>query len=80
MADQMSDETCCVADDRSELASSNHKCRAASRSPGAQDTLNFWREPLAEARAHKRLSDPNRAEIEGLVAGLQALVAAHQGA
>jgi hypothetical protein len=46
--------------------------------PVHKDTLEFWRELLAEARAHKRLSDPNRAEIEGLVAQLQALVVAHE--
>ena len=46
--------------------------------PVHKDTLEFWRELLAEARAHKRLSDPNRAEIEDLVAELQALVAAHE--
>jgi hypothetical protein len=43
-----------------------------------KDTLEFWRELLAEARAQKRLSDPNRAEVERLVAELQALVAAHE--
>jgi hypothetical protein len=46
--------------------------------PVHKDTLEFWRELLAEARAHKRLSDPNRAAIEDLVAKLQTLVAAHE--
>ena len=46
--------------------------------PVHKDTLEFWRELLAFARSRKRMADESRAEVEGLVAELQLLVAAHE--
>ena len=46
--------------------------------PVHRDTLEFWRELLAFSRSRKRMADESRAEVEGLVAELQLLVAAHE--